>query len=63
MSTEQTDSTDQSLNMDSMPVRKVVTNNVAGEPESTKNKTLETGAGIVQVPAEPTVLLRRGTDR
>lgn len=31
-----------------MPVRKPVTNNVAGEPESTKNKTLETGAGIVQ---------------
>jgi hypothetical protein len=31
--------------MDSMPV----TNNAAGEPESAINKTLETGAGAVQV--------------
>ncbi|RMY43833.1 hypothetical protein D0864_15743 [Hortaea werneckii] len=31
-------------NMDVMPV----TNNTAGEPESTRNKTLETGAGLVQ---------------
>lgn len=33
--------------MDSLPV----TNKVAGEPESLKNKTLETGAAAVQVTA------------
>merc|ERR1712113_1312570 len=31
-------------NMDAIPVA----NNTAGEPESTKNKALETGAGLVQ---------------
>jgi hypothetical protein len=32
-------------NMDSLPI----TNKTAGEPESLMNKTLETGAGAVQV--------------
>jgi len=37
--------------MDSLPV----TNKTAGEPESLKNKTLETGAAAIQV-FEPSIL-------